>query len=473
LDAEAEDPNDVPLVAELCKKSIEELGYEFPDKKDELFRKMGIVEGSENVHMATPVSYWEVWFSYFDEGVKKEGLCWKYEDLVFDYGPNPHYNYESDKTNFFDSPQKPYTFFNFMRIGRWAFDDTSLTEQAASMQDILERRGRQIVENADQANATKIFNIQMIDAKDAQKYTGDPRENILVKGDVRMAFARIAPQALPAYVTEDKYDARNEIDNIFGTHAPLRGEKTESPTLGQEVMSQRSDLGRTATLGEMMEKGATRVYHQMTQLYKVFATEEHVVKYVGSELGKTTFINFSQDKIEDGLEIRVQAGSMKPDDKITDRNESIELAKIGGRIDPLTFFEKWHIDKPREKAKRLFSFLFEPDKYKSEVLGEGDSGGDQEAMNTIQQINAGQNVPPKQNPSKEYLAYYNQYIQSPAFKQLDPEIQALHIQHIRGTVESARSGLQGGTGQPPEAQEPTAKPERQGLGGRIASFFGR
>lgn len=395
--------------------------------------------------MATKIGYWEVWFSFWDKGVKREGVCWKYRNLILDYGIHPYYNYEGGaKSNFFDKPRKPYTFFNFLRIGRWVYDDTSLTEQASSQQDILEKRGRQIVETADQAHSAKIFNTMMIDAKDAEKYIGNPRQNILCKGDARQAFARVPPEILPKYVIEDKFDARREVDEIFSTHAPIRGSKTNSPTLGQEVLSQRADIGRQATLSEAMEAGAAKVYKHITQLYKVFATEEHVVKYLGSEEGRTTFVKFSSDKIEDGIEIRVKAGSMAPEDKMSDRTEAVELAKTGKLIDPLTFAEKWHIEKPREKAKRSFLYMFMPEKYAQEILRIGGGGGDQQAMQTIQRINAGENVPPAKDPSKEYIAMYKQFIEGPAFKQLDPEVQRLHIEHIKGTIEQAKSGLKEG-----------------------------
>lgn len=445
IDAEADDPDDIPLIGEMMTKTVEELGFQFPEKKDRLMEVIGRSAGPR-VDLGSRLGYYELWFSFYDDkGIKREGVCWKYQNLLLDYGINPYYNY--DGANFLERPHKPYTLFNFLRLGRWVFDDTSLTEQAASQQDILEKRGRQIVENADQAYATKVFNIMMMDAEAAEKYTGDPRQNILVKGDVRAAFTRIPPEQLARHVVEDKLDARQEIDNIFGTHAPLRGERTQSPTLGQEVMSQRSDLGRTATLVESMEAGATKVYQQMTQLFKVFAEEEHIVRYTGGE-GATTFINFSRDKIEDGMEIYVQAGSLQPQDKITDRSEAIELAKIGGRIDPLSFAEKWHMDKPREFAKRLFYFLFMPDRYAQEVLKIGESGGDQDAMAAIQRMQAGENVPPPQAPTKEYLAYLGQFIKAPAFKQLDPEVQRIMIEHVRGTVGAAKAGL-GGGGQPP------------------------
>lgn len=468
VDAEAYDPENIPMIAEAQNTTVEELGWMFPEKKDELYRSVAGGEGKSPI-LGSRCDYHEVWFTFFDdEGNKCEGVAWKYKDVLLDYGVNPNYNYDTSggKSNFFDAPKKPYIPFNFLKIGRWLLDDTSLTEQAATLQDVLEKRGRQIVDSADQAAATRVFNTMMINSKDAERYVGNPRQNILVKGDVRSAFARFPAPELPRYVIEDKIDARTEIDNVFGTHAPLRGERTESPTLGQEVMSQRSDLGRTASLTESMEVGATQIYRHITQLYKVYATETHIAKYVG-ENGKAVFNNFSNDKIEDGIQIRVRAGSMKAEDKVSDRLEAMELAKVGGRIDPLTFAEKWHLDKPREFAKRLVLSLTDPARYLTEVLQMGGgAGGQNEAQETIKLINAGQNVPPKKDASKEYIAYYNQYLKSPEFQKLDPEVKTLHLEHIRGTMSIAKGGLkeqprqnpfskffQRGQSQPPQTPE--------------------
>jgi len=443
IDADATDPDDIPLIAETLSATVEELIILFPDKEDEILKEFGGENAdAEKINMGTRVNYREIWFTFYEEGKRYEGLCWKYKDLTLEYGLNPNFNYEDEegKSNFLERPTKPYVFINFLRIGRWVYDDTSLTEQAASQQDILEKRGLQIVDNADQANAAKVWNTEMIDAGDAEKYTGDPNDNILAKGDVRMAFARVPAPPLPRYVIEDKYDARTEIDNIFGTHAPLRGEKTESPTLGQEVLSQRSDLGRTTALSEAVEEGATKIFQQMTQLYKVFADEEHMVRYLGED-GETTFVKFSSDKIEDGIEIRVQAGSLRPEDKAADRAELVEMIRSGMQLDPLTFAEKWHIPKPREIATRIFKHLLVPKLYAQDVLKMGAGEGSEEAMATIQQINAGEFVPGKKDATKEYIAYYGQFLQSPAFKQLDPEVQRLHVEHVRETVNITKGGL--------------------------------
>jgi len=341
-------------------------------------------------------------------------------------------------------------------VGFLAFHNTSLTEQAAPLQDILNKRGHQIVDNADQANAVKVFNSEMIDAKDAEKYTGDPNDNLIVTGDVRMAFARVPAPGLPSYVLQDKYDARGEIDNIFGTHAPMRGEGSNSPTLGQEVLSQRADLGRTASLSEAIEEGSTKVYQIMTQLYKVFAKKEHMVKYVGED-GKVNFIRFSKDKVEDGIEIRVKAGSLEPEDKISDKNEAVELAKTGKIIDPLTFAEKWHLEKPIEAAKRSFYYAFAPDKYASEILKIGMEQGVQEALETIGKINNGEFIAGKEDAEPAYLNAYGQFVQSPEFKQLDPEVQKLHVVHLRETSDIVKRNLKEGKSSVPEEENLLSK----------------
>jgi hypothetical protein len=377
-----------------------------------------------------------------------------------DYDKNPYFNYGGG-TNYFDSPRKPYVGFNFMRMGKWAVDDTSLTEQASQLQDILERRGRQIVDNADQAHSTKVWNAQMISAKAIQKYVGNPKQNIVVKGDVNKAFKREAPPLLPSYVLEDKYDARREIDNIFGTHAPLRGEKTDAPTLGQEIISQKSDLGRVQVLASAIERGAEEVYKHITQVYKVYAEEEHMFRYTGDE-GPTTFIEFSKDKIEDGIEIKVQAGSTLPDDKTADKMEALEMARLQGQIDPLTLAEKLHLPNPKKVATRIVHWLLQPDKYINEDLQGGqDQQGISEAQRTIKRILAGENVPPKEGASKEYLSTIGMFMDSPQFQQLSDEQKALLSVHAQGTAGAAKGELK--------------KNESQSQGGflsRIQSFFG-
>jgi len=89
----------------------------------------------------------------------------------------------------------------------------------------------------------------------------------------------------------------------------------------------------------------------------------------------------------------------------------------------------------------MFYFSFMPDKYASEILKIGTMEGNDKAMSNIQLINAGERIPPRKNADADYVSAYNQFLQSPNFKQLDPEIQRLHVEHIRGTVDQTKIDL--------------------------------
>ena len=439
------DSADVPFIAEYLSSTLDELATRFPAKRAELYRQAGITDDQYDFQkLNREVDYVQSWFTFFEDNKRKEGVSWTLgKNIVLDSGINPYFNYtEAEGTNIHPRPMKPYCLLNFLNSGKWALDDTSLTEQAAVLQDVLEKRGRQIVENADQANSTKVFNINMINSTAVERYIGDPNQSILVKGNVNEAFKREPPQLLPSYVLQDKYDARSEIDNIFGTHAPLRGEKTTSPTLGQEVLSQRSDLGRLEVFSQSLEYAANCVYTGVTQLFKVFGVEEHMTRFLGPT-GKTAFYKFHRDKIEDGIEIKIQHGSMRPDDVTMDKMQAMEIAKIGGQIDPLTLAEKMHWPKARELANRMISFAWLPDKYIKEVLGQGADEGQTEVIRTIQRINSGRGVEPKADASRDYVAGYRSYVSSPAFQQLPPQLQQLHLDHLKATLAAVKGSLGG------------------------------
>lgn len=442
-----EQVDDIPLIAEFKTATVEELCLRFPDKQNKLYEKFGIKKGEEKTNLGKKVGHVENWFSYYDgEGNKQEALVWKYNDLVLDKYKNPNYDYdEYDKDeegnlvylNFFDRPKKPYIAFNHLNLGRFLIDDTSLIEQAIPLQKVLNKRGRQIVENADMANAGLIFNEEQVNEENAAKLIGDPDERLLVKGDVRAAASRLPMNLLPNYVVEDKIDARNEIDNILGTNAPLRGEKSSAKTLGQEVISQRSNMSRLQTLSDSLEDGGMRLYQGIVQMMKVYWDEETMVKYTGRD-GYTTFMEFDKDKIEDGVGVRVRAGSLMPKDDAAMRAETLQIADA---LDPLSLMEGLGRDNPREIATRMVYYKLMPDKYFTEVLDIGDGVADPDALNDIQLVNNGTPIPVRDDITTEYLTTYQNFVEGPSFKTLPPEIQAAHIEFFKATTDKAKIGL--------------------------------
>ena len=493
LEEGSSDPDNVGLVAEYIPATIEELVNKYPDKKDELFRQFGISRGVRT-QMARQVGYMEIWFEFYDEnGDKKSATCWKCKDVVLDKMLNPNWKYsekdpitgeEITPFNFFDRAKHPYIFFNHLNLGKHAIDDTSLAEQAQPLQDILNKRGRQIVENADQATAGLVGNKEMISEESLSKLTGDPGEKIMVAGDVNKAVSRLPYNPLPNYVVQDKTDARNEIDNMFGANAAIRGEVQKGDqTLGETVLSQRANMGRSQTIADSLENGMDKLYKALTQMIVVFWDEPQKIRYVGQE-GKTTFTEFSSGKIEPGTQVRVKAGSLIPRDKVAERQATMQLAQM---LDPLSLAEGLDKPNPKEFAKRLVLFRADPARYMAEVLEMTQPGTDQQAMADIQAILGGQPVQPPQAPSQEYVLTIDQFISSQTFKDLPPEQQQTLTEFARAVLDTSKGAIQEPTDQvQPQATQPqntgatvpnpqqgaTVSQPPQGFLGKVKSMIG-
>ena len=477
----ASDPDNIPVIAEYMDATREELVLRFPEKKSELFAHWGIKVGTK-AQLAQKEGYIEVYFTYYDtNGEQQEGVAWKLGDILLGKNKNPNYNYDEYLQmpdgryrclNFFDKPKKPYIIINHTNLGKYVVDDTSMAEQAHPQQDILEKRGRQIVENADQASSGLVLNSNMISQEDAKKLIGDPSEKIMVAGDVRSAAARLPHNSLDAYVINDKTDARGEIDNIFGANAPVRGEESKIKTLGQEVISQRANMGRLQTITDALEDAADKLFKALVQMMKVYMDEEDLIRFTPSE-GKTRFIKWSQDKIEDGIQVRVKAGSALPKDKFALKNETIQAIAI---LDPLSIAEGLDKPNPKEWAKRLVYYRFFMDKYLAEILGDDGSEVDSQAMGDLQALMAGQQPPVPDAPSKEYIATIEQFMKSPGFQSLqDPAVKQAIVEFAKAVMAKAQAGIGEGqepamsTEAPPTGEEMPMEemPAQQGMMGGI------
>lgn len=447
IDAGAQDINDIPLIAEYRSDLLTDLADRYPDKREDILKEAGFNYGVKP-ELTKKQGYLEVHFTTKDkEGNRIEAVAWKFKKVIMDSTKSPFWNYDDDANNFLTKPSKPYVLFNYMNLGRWVYDDTSLTEQAMILQDIHDKRGRQIVENADQANGGWVFNTLMVNADDAAAWINDPGDKIMAKGPVNEAVGRFPSPVLPDYVVQDKLDARNEIDNIFGTHGAIKGEVTNSKTLGQDVMSQRGDTARLQTLSTALEDGADRLYKLITQYMKVFYNEPQLIRY-GQEEGKPSFFNFSGEQIQPGTAVRVKSGSVLPDDPLARREE---VLKMFAALDPLNIAKGLNKENPKEWAKQNLLYHLAPDKYMTDVLGftpdevQGGSGQDPLALQHLRALSQGQQVQPEQNPTPGYLATLEAFLKSPQYKQLDPQIQQLIALFVNQSLAIAKQamGMQG------------------------------
>lgn len=472
LDAGAQYIDDVPLIAEYRRDTIDSLVQTYPGKKDKIYAQ-ATVDGKRTTGN---VGFLEIHVTTHANGKREEYICWKYRDIILDSMKTPFWNEEEmindngkmRQANFLGKPTKPYILFNFLNLGRSVIDDTSLTDQAIPLQKILNKRGRQIVENADMANSGEVWNSTMIDQGDVAKRTGDPGERTMVKGNVTEAVTRLPYNELPEYVMADKIDARNEIDNIYSTHGAVRGEVTKSKTLGQDVLSQRGDAARINTLATAIEDGSDRLYKFMTQIFKTFYDTPQLFRYTGID-NKSNFFSLGSANIEDNVGLRVKTGSVLPEDPIAKKQETIETMAI---LDPLSIAEGLGKENPLEWARRLFYHTALPDKYMTEILKIDQNEGlakDPKAGQQIQMLVQGQQVPPEQNPTKEYLATFQAFIESPKFKELPPQIQQLVMMHVKESVQNVKQAM-GNNQRPgmPQEGQPSGNPG--GLGAGQAPF---
>ena len=451
------DADNIDFIADFDEDTIENLCARFPKKKDEIYSKFGIKRGTTS-QLQKRVGFVTCWFDYRDKsGEIQNAVCWKIDELVLDAKKNMNYNYDEwsepdaegkqHRLNFFDRPKPPYILFNHLNLGKYAIDSTSLSEQAQPMQRILNKRGRQIVEAADQAASGMVLNEEQINQEDASKLTGDFREKIMVKGDVRTAAARLPRTAMEPFVIRDKDDARREIDNIFGANAAIQGEG-DSDTLGQDVMSQRANMGRLQVLADSMEDGFDRLYKYVAQMEKVYFDEDVEMSYEGTE-GNAMFVTMNQNKVDPKQKVRVKAGSMIPKDKWAQRNETIQALAI---LDPLSIAEGLDKPNPKEWAKRLVYYRFQMDKYLSDILSADESGQDQEAIADIQtiiQTKQMPNVPPQ--PEQSYILTLQNFIQGEGFKTLQPDVQQILIQFAEAVLNASKGAM----GDAPAAPAPT------------------
>lgn len=417
---------DVPrfMAQKIKNKTGEELVAMFPDQKQGIYQMLGVDRRNNKgdlvaykSQLAKKKNIWEVWFKYYDDAKKQYGGGLAYVDTNFQFVlgkmKNPNWNYEEDSTkgecsNLLDFPQPPFFPANYLNDGSSYVDLTTMVEQSASLQRILDRRGFQIMENAEMAGSGLIFNTQMIKKEDIARLTGSPDERIGVKGNVGDAVTRIPVPALPNYVIEDKNDARAEIDNIFATHDITRGEQSSSKTLGQDQIQQGQDYTRMDDIARAVERQAAMYNRYLVQMIKVYWTDEHWMWATGED-GQFDHLMMKADMIEDGLDVSVETNSTLPPNKKSQLEFATQLA-TPGLIDPLSLYEVGAggtLPSPKKMMERLIKWKTDPASFGQDMQTDDI---DRKAFMDIQILLRGEKPKDRDDISPEYLKFFNTYV---------------------------------------------------------------
>lgn len=324
--------------------------------------------------LGTKMTYIEWWTD--------EYVFWTLKDLVLDKAKNPHWNYEEQPAqqipeqltgqpieqpkrsyNHFKIPQKPYIPLSVFNLGMHPVDDTGLISQNLPLQDAINKRMRQIDNNADNfANSSVLVS--------GDSFTEEQATNVAIArqkggaifvptGPVESSVRILEGAPIPNFIYESLVDSRNELRNIFGTRGSTPQGTISEQTVRGKLAIKGQDTDRAGGgVSVFLEQFADRVYNWMVQMIVVYYDVPHVAAVVGMERA-TEYISLSKADFTAELTISVKEGSMIPKDPVTQRNEAIDLWAAGA-VDPITFFDRLEFPNPRESAKNLYLWQVDP-----------------------------------------------------------------------------------------------------------------
>ena len=464
------------FICETCKATVQQIFNLFPDKKEEFMRQIGRVRASNKL-MNSVYAYKEVWFTEITDEGETECVAWYIDGLLLGKSKNPNYLYDGDGvqlTNFLPRPMKPYVFFNYMNSGAHIIDETSPFEQAIPMQDALNKRGRQIMENADTANSILVFKSGAISSDEAENITRDPNQILLLQtqGDqpVNAAFSEITPHLLPNYVINDKTDLKRSIHEIMGTPSQFRGaeDRGGAGTLGEARMMQSQASGRQDKIIECLERGLDEYYKLLTQMMKVWYKDGKKFACRDND-GKFVFIELSREKIPDVAWVSVEHGTTMKQDKQRTEQISMNLAQMG-LIDPYNLFKDLGMKNADQRYDTLVKFKMSPDALTADLRAEMQN---RQAYIDFACIMNGEDIKGHDDVDAEHILAHRTQITTDKFLYADRERQEAMINHIQEEVfllsqrvklqEASMQGLLLDPNMPVTPEIPEPAPQQPGM----------
>lgn len=427
-----QDPNTV-YFRQNC--TIEELIAKFPDKEQEILNFYSIIQRRYS-QMSRYVTYWECWFTYYDSDKKRrQGLCWFIPDSTIILGKmrNPNWIYTGDDkkdriTNFTAEPIKPFTWLNYWNTGRSFIDETCLFDQAVPMQDVLNKRGRQIVENADYANPRVLIDKRVMEQSDAKKWVNkSPKTVGMVDttnsgNDITKAVMQIPGTQLPSFVLNDKFDARTEIDTLMGTPQQFRGDQTQgtkSPTLGQDLLVKNQAAALQDDIVQSINRGWVDYYTKLLQMQRVYSSDDYWIMTEGED-GQYAQITLTDDNIDTNVRLGVQIDSNLPIDKASQHQMAIQLAQLPGRIDDYSLFKMLGLPEPEKLAERVTKWNIDRMQY-AESIETGLYNA--EAEEDITLLINNKKPEDRDNYNADYINYWNVFMTTNRYMKLSPQKQ--------------------------------------------------
>jgi hypothetical protein len=425
------------FICHVLKMSVEELCARFPEKKNQIYEALGIIRGTPK-QMSQEVAVREVWLTNYNKKYEaEEVVVWYFGKLVLDKIKNPNWMY-SGGSNFLQMPMKPFIPLNYINDGSHWIDVTTPIEQGANTQNILNKRGRQIMENADKANGVLIISTDSgLTKDDAQNLTGDPNQKLIIKTagqDVRNLVYQVPPHDLPSYVMDDKFDLRSTIHAIIGTPSEFTGSddnQDKYETLGKAMMVKNQASGRQDLIGRAVASFMNKYFQFLTQMMAVWYDSKHYFVYNGGD-GEFDYVTMHRDLLEDGMVVQVKSGTTQPFDKARQEATALQLAKMG-MISPLDLYKDLHMDNTQKRYDNWFKWKTDPQSLALDAL---DAMDDSEAYVDYVEIMAGRPCKPRDDASKEHILTHRKQMLTDVFLKAKPGYQKTFVKHVQDELQS-------------------------------------
>lgn len=346
---------------------IIESTQEAPKEDDkEKVDKEGIKQLKEDIKdkEGTEVKFIEWW--------TPEYMCWKYKEYILLKIKNPHWNYDREEeptgeniaeegvevddygntstrevkvegVNHLPVPKIPFIFLTIFNLGDQPMDNTGLITQNLANQDRLNKRNRQIDQNADNSNNGLVVSIERSGLTQSQAKTVSQalRKGGVItipSGDPQAAIYRPTAPNLPADIFNDRNDTRERMRDIFGTRGSSAAGIGNETTVRGKIIARGLDTDRIGGgVSEYLEQFADDIYNWLYQLLLVY---DDRFQFVG-------------DKKPPRLVISVKEGSLLPKDSTTLANQAIELA-TAGKMALLDMFERLEYPNPEKLAANVW-----------------------------------------------------------------------------------------------------------------------
>lgn len=424
------------FICQILRDTVEGVIAKFPEKEAEILRRANIQrKGTRN--MTAELAYREVWFTYYDDEHKpQEAVCWYFQDLVLDKCKNPNWLYDGEGSNFLDMPEKPFVPLNIWTDGSNWVDKTNSVEQAIAQQEILNKLGRQIIDNLATANGFKAIDSHAMTKDDAENFTGDPNQILLIKTKpnqtVQNAIAQFNPQMVSAQLIEEKQLAQSTIHNILGTPSQFRGDDGEqSKTATQAMMIKNQASGRQDKIVRAVDYAMDKYFKLLTQMIVVWYSEKHLASINGGD-GRFDYIEMHRSKIEPGMSVRVKSGTTLPFDKARQEAVAQNAAELGF-LSPYDYYQLMHMDNPQKLYDNWMKFKSNPAQLAMDL---SNNDADRQAVIDFTELMAGETPADREDPSAEYIEQLRKLMISDEFIKAKSKIQTNTIDFVKRAIES-------------------------------------